>query len=59
MVKMRVKIRRAFKILPNWKRRRIRKAVMPRETRNPLLELTKIIARVKKRARKKLRKNGR
>jgi len=57
-VKTTAKIKMAFKIFPNPTSRRIKKVIIPREIKNPLLELTKITARVKNKAKKRLIKKG-
>jgi hypothetical protein len=58
MAKTRPAIKTAFKILPSSNKRRIKKVAIPRAIKNPFLELTKIIAKVKNNARNKFRKKG-
>ena len=59
MAKTRPAIRIAFKILPSSNRRRIKKVVIPKAIKSPFLELTKIIAKVKNKAKNKFKKKGR
>ena len=58
-MRTKVKIKTAFRIFPNSKSRRIKKLIIPREIKRPFLELTKITAKVKNKARKRLIKKGR
>jgi hypothetical protein len=48
----------AFKTLPSSNKRRVRKVVVPKAIKKPLLELTKIIAKVKNKAKKRFKKKG-